>query len=144
VFPVNSFIPGENITSIQCNDHAGIEQYTTHLIQKWHTKILFVNDNDMDNVKRKLGGYLFTMLQIGQQFYGQNIIYSQKSSKGGQAADEEILECFGCDFTAVAFAEDITAMGCIHTFTQNGIQIPRILQSLVSEIRCSASYLNMC
>lgn len=126
VIIINGHLPCDNVTSILCDDQAGIMQCVDHLYEKGHRKILFVNDNDTDSAKRKRDGYMHAMFRHSLQDLC-SIIQTESSFEGGFAVGEKIVSRLehGKDYSAIVFEEDITALGCINALNNHGINVPK-------------------
>lgn len=121
----NGTLPCPNVTSILCDDRDGIAQCVYHLVDRGHSKILYINDNNTDSASRKLKGYRTAMFECALQD-NITVLQTESSFEGGIAIGKTLLADFlyGRDYTALIFPEDITALGCIRVLASNQLSIP--------------------
>lgn len=126
VIVANGSLPCTNAYSLLSDDESGIRQAVRHLLDRGHTKIAYVNDNDTDSARRKLSGYRAAMQQAGLAA-NEILVRTESSYEGGRLAAHRLMAEYrvGPDFTAIVFPEDLTAIGCMHSFQEHGLSVPR-------------------
>lgn len=124
VVMVNGYLQRENVLGILCDEADGMRQCAEHLFAAGHRKIAYFHDNATDSARRKLAGYRSAMRELGLQ---ERVLHGATGFEGGAALGRELASAGHPDFTALMFAEDTTALGCIRSMERAGLQVPEDL-----------------
>lgn len=118
---VNSFLPGENIYSILCDDAQGIEQAVDYLVRMGHKKIYYFIDTKSYSGLAKLEGFRRGMKK--NSLDDTSILKIPRSLEGGEKAVFRLHEGEK-EFSAIITGEDLTAAGAVKALTKLGFRIP--------------------
>lgn len=117
---------GLHLSNLKVDYEEGIEQAILHLVALGHRRIAYISGNiELRSARRRLEAFSGTMQQL---FPGvpELIFNGNFKIEGGRRAASEILATQAADLpTAVVAANDLTAIGAIHEFEANGLNIPR-------------------
>src|SRR5690554_1338464 len=118
---VNSFLPGDNIYSILCDDAQGIEKAVDYLVKMGHQKIYYFIDTKSYSGLDKLEGFRRGMRENSLDDTG--IMEIPRSLEGGEEAIFRLHE-EKKNFSAAITGEDVTAAGVMKAPTKLGRRIP--------------------
>lgn len=124
VIMLNSYLPGENVYSVVCDDGYGVGQAVEYLYEKGHRKIVFLYDVLSFAGLSKLEGYKSKMEALGLEI-GPNAILKVEQSINGGYNGVKALSYSDTKFTALIASEDIIAAGAIKRLTEEGKAIPQ-------------------
>jgi DNA-binding LacI/PurR family transcriptional regulator len=108
VFLVNSFIDGENIYCVLCDDKLGVELAVNHLKSIGKDKIVFLKDANTYSATRKASGAS-----------GYHVIEVGKGMMGGYNGAKDLREK-NIEVNGIISCEDITSIGAMKYFRNIG------------------------
>lgn len=121
---VNGVMERENVCSVQCDDRAGIEMTVEHLVDRGHSRILYIDDQETDSVRRKREGYCTVMNRHFPGYADSHMLRSQvEGFEGGYQTMKAFLTT-GEKITAVVCSEDVVALGAIRALEEAELSIP--------------------
>jgi Transcriptional regulators len=121
---INSTISSNNSYSIMLDHEKGMELCLSHLMEKGHKNILYVQDTYSTAGQEKARSFLMQCKTLGlSSGISQTIYKTERSIEGGQAVASQIIEDTP-DFSAVIFGSDLTAVSAANYFQLNGYRIP--------------------
>lgn len=115
---VNGKLPGA--FSVMADDFSGISSVVEYLIQKGHTQIAYIQNDDTDSAFRKVSGYQTVLRRHNLTPY---ILECENSLEGSMECALHFLENQN-DCTAIVCGEDLIAAGFVKVFSQKGVRIP--------------------
>jgi LacI family transcriptional regulator len=117
---------GLHMSNLKVDYEEGIEQAILHLVALGHRRIAYISGNiELRSARRRLQAFTATMQQLFPDV-PELIFNGNFKIEGGRRAANEILATQAGDLpTAVVAANDLTAIGAIHEFEANGLDIPR-------------------
>ena len=114
----NGKLPGS--FSVMVDDFAGISSVVEYLIQKGHTKIAYVKNEDTESSYRKVSGYQTILRRNDLEPY---ILECENSLEGGMECALRFLENSN-NCTAIVCGDDLIAAGIVKAFAQKDIRVP--------------------
>ncbi len=120
VVMVNSFLAGENVYSVLCDDVHGVREGVRHLVAKGKRALWYLIDVKSFSGLAKLQG--FKDETVSQGVSGKFIEIS-RSLEGGRSGIHQI-KVAGHPFDAVITGEDVTAVGAIQALNELGLKAP--------------------
>ncbi len=118
---VNSYLPGNNIYSVLCDDLQGIKDVVGYLVKKGHRDILYLNDLTSFSGIAKINGFKEGMREYGLN--ENNVIEIERNAEGVIYGIRRIISEKG-KVTAIITGEDITAIAVIKELTKLGYKVP--------------------
>lgn len=117
---------GLHMSNLKVDYEEGIEQAILHLVALGHRRIAYISGNiELRSARRRLEAFKASIRQL---FPDVPVLVFNGNFKieGGRRAASEILATQSAELpTAVVAANDLTAIGAIHEFEANGLDIPR-------------------
>ncbi len=123
----------DNVYSIFTSEGRAVEDCVEHLVQKGRKHITFVQDSTTVGILVKRKGYVEAMKRAGLDC-NIKTFETESTIEGGRDLAKEIIKTKQ-QVDALIFGEDITAIGAIKEFMENGINVPQD----VSIIGCNNS-----
>ena len=121
---VNGTLDRDNVCSVQCDDRGGIEMTVEHLVERGHSRIIYIDDQDTDSVRRKREGYCTVMNRHFPGYAGSHMFRTEIAGfEGGYHAMRDFLKS-GESCTAVVCSEDLLALGVIRALEEAELSIP--------------------
>jgi DNA-binding LacI/PurR family transcriptional regulator len=121
----------EQITHVDNDNFRASKDATKYLIQQGHDKIAFVGgDLQLVVTVERLLGYEKALREANIALRNEFIIHEVFLREGGQEAVNELMELNERP-TALVVADDLMALGVVHTLNEMGIHIPEDL-SIIS------------
>ncbi len=121
----------EQITHVDNDNFRASKDATEYLIQQGHDQIAFVGgDLQLVVTVERLLGYEKALREANISLRDEFIIHEVFLREGGQEAVNELMELTERP-TALVVADDLMALGVVHTLNEMGIQIPEDL-SIIS------------
>lgn len=117
----NGKIDRENIYGVLVDEAYGMELATAHLYKTGRRKLAYVIDKYTNAADRKLEGYIREMKRLGYENPEKDVYRTPYGLEGG-AQIAGILKEKGYD--GVVFGEDLTAVGAMNEWRNQGIKIP--------------------
>lgn len=117
----NGKIDRENIYGVLVDEAYGMELATAHLYKTGRRKLAYVIDKYTNAADRKLEGYIREMKRLGYENPEKDVYRTPYGMEGG-AQIAGILKEKGYD--GVVFGEDLTAVGAMNEWRNQGIKIP--------------------
>ncbi len=116
---------GKQMSNLQVDYEAGIEQAILHLVALGHRRIAFISGRiDIRSSRRRLEAFQRAMKQLFPEI-PELIFYGNFKIEGGRRAAHEILMTQADNLpTAVVAANDLTAIGAINEFESAGLKVP--------------------
>ena len=124
VVMLNSFLPGENVYSVVCDDGYGVARAVEWLYEKGHRNIVYLYDVLSFAGMSKLEGFREIMASLGLVIHPFGIVRVEQSIAGGYKG-VEILEQHEIPFTALIASEDIIAVGALKKLSEINKSIPK-------------------
>jgi len=121
---LNSFLPGENVYSVVCDDGYGVARAVEWLYEKGHRNIVYLYDVLSFAGISKLEGFRESMASLGLSIHPFGIVRVEQSIAGGYRG-VEILDQYEIPFTALIASEDIIAAGAMKKLVEMGRSVPR-------------------
>lgn len=118
---VNSYLPGDNIYSVLCDDSYGVKEAVNYLIGLGHRDIYYFQDSKSFSGLAKRDGFVEGMSAHGLD--ADNIIEVRAGLEGGREGVSWLI-AEGRKFTAIITGEDITAVGCMKAISDMGLNVP--------------------
>ena len=117
---------GLQMSNLQIDYEAGIEQAILHLVALGHRRIAYISGKiDIRSSRRRLEAFKRTIKQLFPDS-PELIYYGNFKIEGGRRAAHEIFTTQKSDLpTAVVAANDLTAIGAISEFEAAGLNVPR-------------------
>jgi len=119
----NGFLGMNNSYSVLIDDFYGMTLCVDHLVEKNHKEIVYVKDADTYSADQKKEGYKSAMNKHGLKIDNNSIITVERGLKGGYDAVEKFVS-LNKEFSAIIFADDITALGGIKKLKELGKNVP--------------------
>ena len=123
VVMLNSFLDGENIYSVKCDDEAATEEIVESLVRRGYREIVYVYDVDSFSGLAKLDGFRAGMKEAGLECRPYSILKTESGITGGGKALEQ-LEAANASYRAIAASEDILAAGVLKALKRRGKKVP--------------------
>jgi len=123
VVMLNSFLPGENVYSVVCDDGNGVARAVEWLYERGHRDMVYLYDVLSFAGMSKIEGFRNTMASLHLQIHPFGIVRVEQNTAGGYRG-VELLEQYGVTFTALLASEDIIAAGAIKRLTEKGKSVP--------------------
>lgn len=112
------------LSDVSINNTSGMNQAIEHLKQFHHRKIAYIGGSSGLTISdHRVLAFVKAMKKAGLQVYPEYIRAGNYRISGGQAAMAELLSLRSHP-TAVVTANDLTAIGAMHTIRQQGLSIP--------------------
>lgn len=122
---INRNIESPHVSSVNFDDEYSSEMAVNHLIGLGHRRIAFVGgDRQFQNTQRRCSGYLSALKKSGIPVRDSYILFGDYSELSGYQMGKEILSMRQRP-TAVYFASDTLAMGCMRYLSDHGLRLPR-------------------
>lgn len=118
---INSFLEGENIYSVLCDDTYGVKQAVKYLVAQGRKDIYYFTDAKSASGLAKLDGFVDAMREQGLDEH--NIINVSRDLEGGTNGIQQII-AEKRKVAAVICGEDLTAVGAMKALTAQGLKIP--------------------
>ena len=118
---VNTYLEGKNIYSVVCDDSQGVMDAVNYLYKKGRENIYYLCDIKSYAGLAKLRGFQKGM--SSNNLNKDNIIHIERSLQGGYQGASELISK-GIKVSAIITGEDITAIGALKAFVENGYSIP--------------------
>lgn len=118
---VNSFLEGDNIYSVLCDDFQGIKNVVDYLVAAGRREIYYLNGLKSFSGLAKVSGFREAMRGHG---LNENNIYEIDSSLEGGIEGIRRITAERSKVTAVITGEDITAIGAMKELIKEGYKIP--------------------
>lgn len=119
----NGFLGMDNSYSVLIDDFYGMTLCVDHLVEKNHREIVYVKDADTYSANQKKEGYKSAMNKHGLKVDNSSIVVVERGLEGGYEAVEKLVS-LKKEFTAIIFADDITALGGIKKLKELGKTVP--------------------
>mgnify|MGYP000910282520 FL=1 len=123
VVMLNSFLDGENIYSIKCDDRAATADIVKSLAERGHREIVYIYDVDSFSGLAKLEGFRLGMKTAGLVLKPHSVVKTDSGIIGGEKALER-LDARKAPYTAVVTSEDILAAGALKVLARRGRHVP--------------------
>ncbi|MEN8906702.1 MAG: LacI family DNA-binding transcriptional regulator, partial [Clostridiales bacterium] len=121
VILINSYIEGENIYSILCDDFMGISNCVDYLANKGFEKFAYLQDKRSYSAVQKLNGF---NRGINNNLIKESLIIETETSlTGGYNGVNEIIKSNWSKY-AIITGEDIVALGALKKLISLNINIP--------------------
>ncbi|WP_422446600.1 LacI family DNA-binding transcriptional regulator [Thermoanaerobacterium sp. DL9XJH110] len=121
---VDRYIDIDHLPGVYTDGVSGMYQAVKHLIEMGHEKIAFISGpKQSKTANQRFLGYVKALEEHGISVRDGLIKDGNFKMSGGQNAIKDLLAC-GEDFTAVACANDLMAVGAMEVLRQEGIKIP--------------------
>jgi len=122
---VNRWLPGMPISSATADDRKGQRLAVQHLIELGHRKIAHLaGPLDYSTGFDRHQGFLETMREAGVERDPELVVVSEAFTEAEGARLCGKLLDRGREFTAIAAANDLLALGCLDAFAERGIDCP--------------------
>ena len=118
---INSYLEGENIYSVVCDDAHGVKQAVNYLVAQGRKDIYYFTDTKSASGLAKVDGFVAAMREHGLN--ERNIIEVSRNLDGGVKGVQQLL-AEKRKVSAVICGEDITAIGAMKALTASGLKIP--------------------
>ena len=125
-FPVLFIATGENGPEIAVNNHIGIHQAVTHLVQHGHRRIAFLagQPTDTGDSKNRLDAYHSAVTEYNLEADPELVVWGWHDITEGHGAIRQLLQS-GVKFTAVVASNDNSAIGAMRAIQEAGLRIPQ-------------------
>jgi DNA-binding LacI/PurR family transcriptional regulator len=123
VVMLNSYLPGDNIYSIVCDDERAILDVVELLNWKGHQDIVYMYDVESFSGIAKIEGFKKGMKKNNLTFDNSNMIKVHQGIQGGYEGVER-LESQRKRYTAILTSEDIIAVGVLKKLREMGKKVP--------------------
>ena len=120
---INSTISSDNTYSILLDHEKGMELCLSHLIEKGHKNILYVQDTYSSIGIAKAKSFLIKCKTLGLPSNSNQIYKTVRTIDGGQSIATQIIESKQ-NFSAIVFGDDLTAVSAANQFQLMGYKIP--------------------
>jgi LacI family transcriptional regulator len=122
---VNRWLPGVAISSATADDRGGQRLAVEHLVDLGHRRIAHIaGPLDYSTGFDRHEGFLEAMKDAGLDPDPQLIVVSEAFTEAEGARLCGRLLDGGRQFTAIAAANDLLALGCLDTFAERGVECP--------------------
>lgn len=118
---VNSFLSGDHIYSVLCDDSHGIKEAVNYLAGLGHRDICYFNDSRSFSGLAKRDGFVEGMRVHGLD--AENIVEVPAGLSGGREGVFRLI-ADGRRFSAIITGEDLTAIGCMKALAAAGLNVP--------------------
>jgi diguanylate cyclase (GGDEF)-like protein len=124
-FPVLFIASGEEGPTIAVNNHLGIHQAISHLVEHGHRRIAFLGGRptDQGDSKARLDAYHAAVIEYNLDVDPALVAWGWYDFTEGYRAMSEIISS-GVKFTAVIASNDISATGAMQAIREAGLSIP--------------------
>lgn len=123
VVMLNSYLEGENIYSIVCDDEAATAKIVKSLVERGHKDIVYIYDVDSFSGLAKLDGFCSGMKAAGLTLKPYSIIKTDSGIDGGKRAIEQLIAQKAA-YTAIVTSEDNLAAGALKGLAMQGRKVP--------------------
>ena len=123
VVMLNSYLEGENIYSVVCDDRTATAKIVNSLYQRGHRDIVYIYDVDSFSGIAKLEGFRSEMALVGLSIQPHTIIRTESGLLGGILALNH-LDSINSNFTAIVTSDDILAAGVLKGLALHNKQVP--------------------
>lgn len=107
------------------NSKNGMYKIIKYLIKIGHSKIAYISGPEGSNiVNERLEGYLKALKEQGIEINNEIIVHGDYKIEGGANCMESLLKKQN-DFTAVACANDLMAIGALNFLKEKNIKVPK-------------------
>lgn len=117
----NGKIDRENIYGVLVDEAYGMELATAHLYKTGRRKLAYVIDKYTNAADRKLEGYIREMKRLGYENPEKDVYRTPYGLEGGAQIAGILKEK---EYDGVVFGEDLTAVGAMNEWRNQGIKIP--------------------
>lgn len=117
----NGKIDRENIYGVLVDEAYGMELATAHLYKTGRRKLAYVIDKYTNAADRKLEGYIREMKRLGYENPEKDVYRTPYGLEGGAQIAGILKEK---EYDGVVFGEDLTAVGAMNEWRNQGIEIP--------------------
>lgn len=117
----NGKIDRENIYGVLVDEAYGMELATAHLYKTGRRKLAYVIDKYTNAADRKLEGYIREMKRLGYENPEKDVYRTPYGLEGGAQIAGILKEK---KYDGVVFGEDLTAVGAMNEWRNQGIKIP--------------------
>ena len=117
----NGKIDRENIYGVLVDEAYGMELATAHLYKTGRRKLAYVIDKYTNAADRKLEGYIREMKRLGYENPEKDVYRTPYGLEGGAQIGGILKEK---EYDGVVFGEDLTAVGAMNEWRNQGIKIP--------------------
>ncbi|HBL37214.1 MAG TPA: LacI family transcriptional regulator, partial [Firmicutes bacterium] len=118
---INSYLEGENIYSVLCDDAYGVREAVNYLVKQGRRDIYYFTDTKSASGLAKLEGFVSGMSEHGLD--PSNVIQVARGLEGGAEGVAQ-LWANKRPLSAVICGEDMTAVGAMKALTEFGRRIP--------------------
>lgn len=118
---INSYLAGENIYSVLCDDAQGVREAVNYLVRQGRTALYYFTDTKSASGLAKKKGFITGMSENGLNPH--NILEVARGLQGGADGIARIL-AEKRPLEAVICGEDLTAIGAMKALTKRGYTIP--------------------
>ena len=118
---INSYLAGENIYSVLCDDAHGVREAVNYLVKQGRKDIYYFTDTKSASGLAKLEGFVSGMNE--NRLDSSNVIQVTRGLQGGADGVAQLL-ANKRPLSAVICGEDLTAAGAMKTLTKSGYRIP--------------------
>jgi LacI family transcriptional regulator len=123
VVMLNSFLPGENVYSVVCDDGYGVARVVEWLYKKGHRSFVYLYDVLSFAGISKLEGFREAMATLRLETHPSGIVRVEQSIAGGYKGVEIFIQN-EVPYTALIASEDIIAAGAVKKLIEIGKSIP--------------------
>lgn len=121
---INSSISSNNSYSIMLDHEKGMELCLSHLMEKGHKNILYVQDTYSKSGQEKANSFLTQCKSLGLSPGIKQILYkTERTIEGGQTVASQIIASKQ-SFSAIIVGSDLTAVSAANHFQLMGYKIP--------------------
>jgi LacI family transcriptional regulator len=120
---LNSQLSAGNTYSVLMNHESGMRLALSHLRERGHNHIAYVQDADTFSGKRKTAAFIKLMEEDRDQHFNNYVFKCNRGVKGGRDATSRIIGS-EIDFTAVIYGDDTTAIGGLQEIHKRGLKVP--------------------
>jgi LacI family transcriptional regulator len=122
---VNRWLPDAPISSATADDRKGLRLAVEHLVELGHRRIAHIaGPLDYSTGRDRYEGFLEAMRAAGMDPDPELVLVSEAFTEAeGERLCGELLDG-GREFTAIAAANDLLALGCLDTFAKRGVGCP--------------------
>lgn len=111
-----------DVTHIRCDERAATAKAVDHLIALGHTRIgCLIGSDDYIPTHRIVDGFNQTLRRHGLSASATDITHSNFTFEGARAGAKRLLEA---GITGIVAANDLMALGAIHSATRMGLDVP--------------------
>jgi DNA-binding LacI/PurR family transcriptional regulator len=123
VVMLNSYLEGDNIFSIVCDDQAATAKIVESLAERGHKEIVYIYDVDSFSGLAKLEGFCSGMKAAGLTLKPYSKMKTDSGICGGKRAIEQ-LDSLKAAYTAIVTSEDTLAAGVLKGLAMQGRRVP--------------------